>query len=63
MAVMLVLLMEGMHEMHRWNGLGWEDVCTKGHGDWFTHLSNITVITATIWEAVMLVLLMKGFME
>jgi hypothetical protein len=30
------------------NGLRWEDVRTKCHDDWFRHLNNLTVITATI---------------
>jgi hypothetical protein len=33
---------------------------TKFHDEGFRHLKNITVITATIWEAVMLVLLIEG---
>jgi hypothetical protein len=33
------------------------------HDDRFLHLSNIKVITATICEAVMLVLLIYGFMK
>jgi hypothetical protein len=33
---------------------------TKFRDNWFKHLSNFTVITATILEAVMLVLLIEG---
>jgi hypothetical protein len=39
------------------NGLRSRDILTKFREDRFTHLSNITVITATVFEAVMLVLL------
>jgi hypothetical protein len=45
---------------YHWNWLKWHDKCSKFHDDQFRHLSNVTVITATIWEAVMLVLLIKG---
>jgi hypothetical protein len=36
---------------------------TKFHDDRFRHLSNITVITATILGDVMLVLVIKGISE
>jgi uncharacterized membrane protein YqaE (UPF0057 family) len=36
---------------------------TNFHGDRFSHSSNIKVIIATIFEAAVLVLLMRGFME
>jgi hypothetical protein len=36
---------------------------TKLHHDRFRLLSNITVITATNWEAVVLVLLIEGIYE
>jgi hypothetical protein len=39
---------------------GQHDICTKFHDDQFRHLSNITVITATICKSVMLVSLIKG---
>jgi hypothetical protein len=45
---MLVLLMEGIYEVRRGDGLKWHDIHTKFLEDWFRHLSNITVITATI---------------
>jgi hypothetical protein len=38
-------------------------VRTHFHDDRFGYLSNITVITATIFEAVNLVILIKRFME
>jgi hypothetical protein len=46
-----------------WNGLRSHDIRTKFREDRFRDLSNITVITATIWGAVMLVLVIEdGFM-
>jgi hypothetical protein len=45
---MLVLLMEEIYEVGHWNQFRWHDVRTKFHDDYFRHLSNITVITATI---------------
>jgi hypothetical protein len=38
-------------------------ICTKFHDDRFRHLSNTTVITATIGEAIILVLLIEGIYE
>jgi hypothetical protein len=52
MAVMLIWLMEGIYE-----------VVDIGSGGMTRLISNITVITATIWEAVMLVLLFEGIYE
>jgi hypothetical protein len=52
---MLVLLIEEIYEVRHWNSLSWHDIPTKFHDDRFRHLSNI-INTATIWEAVMLVL-------
>jgi hypothetical protein len=63
MAVTLVLLMGGIYEVHRWSGLRCHDTHTKFDDDRFRHLSTITVITATIWEAVILVLLIEATME
>jgi hypothetical protein len=57
---MLVLLMEEIYEVCRWNRLSWLDIRTKFHDDRFRNLSNITTNTATIWEAVMLVLQIEG---
>jgi hypothetical protein len=45
---MLVLLMGGIYELSRLNGLRWHDIHTKFHDDRFRNLSNITVITTTI---------------
>jgi hypothetical protein len=36
---------------------------TEFHSDQLRHLSNITAITTTIWEALNLVLQKKGFVE
>jgi hypothetical protein len=33
---------------------------TNFHNNWFRHLNNITIIAATIGEAIMLVLLIEG---
>jgi hypothetical protein len=32
---MLVLLMRGIYKLCCWNGLGWHDIHTKSHKDWF----------------------------
>jgi hypothetical protein len=56
----MLLLIDGIYELRRWDGFIWHDICTKFHDDWFKHLNNIMVITATIWEAVMLVLMIEG---
>jgi hypothetical protein len=45
---MLVLLMGRIYKVHRWDGLKWHDKLIKFYHDRFKHLSNITVITATI---------------
>jgi hypothetical protein len=45
---MLVLLIEEIYEIWRWNGLKWRDIF---HGDLFSNLNNITALSATIWEA------------
>jgi uncharacterized protein involved in cysteine biosynthesis len=63
MAVMLVLLMGGIYNVRRWNGLKWHDIYAKFYEDWFRHLSNITFNTSSIWEAVMLVSLIEGIYE
>jgi hypothetical protein len=41
----------------------WHDIRTKFNADRFRHLSIITVITATIWVVVMLVLLIERIYE
>jgi hypothetical protein len=45
-----------------WDGLWWHNICLPKnfHEDWFRH---IKFITTTIWETVMLVLLMGGIYE
>jgi hypothetical protein len=30
-------LMEGIYEVHRWDGIRCHDIYTKGHKDWFRH--------------------------
>jgi hypothetical protein len=60
---MLVLLMVGIYEVRRWNYITRHDVRTKFHEDWFRHLGNIKVFTATVWEAVMLVSLIEAIYE
>jgi hypothetical protein len=45
-------------EVRLWDSLRWHDVHTKFHDDWLRNLSNIKVINSTIWEVVVLVLLM-----
>jgi hypothetical protein len=59
-SVMLVILMEGICELRRWDRLRWYDIHTKFHEDWLRYLRNIMVITGTIWVALMLVLLVAG---
>jgi hypothetical protein len=55
----LVLLMGLIYEVHRWDGLWWHDIHTKSHDDMFRHSITIKGIISTIWEATVLVLLMK----
>jgi hypothetical protein len=43
--------------------VSWYDIHTKYHDDWFKHSSNINAITSTIWEATVLVLLMRGIYD
>jgi hypothetical protein len=40
-----------------WDGLRWHDMYTKFHEDWFGYSGNIKVITLTVSEAAVLVLL------
>jgi hypothetical protein len=58
--LMLVLLMDWCHEVCHWDELRWHYIHTKFHDYWFRHVSNITVITATIREAAVLVQLVEG---
>jgi hypothetical protein len=39
MAVMLVLLMEEIYKVRRWDRLRWHDVLTKFHEDWYRYLA------------------------
>jgi hypothetical protein len=57
---MSVLLMGLICEVHCWDGLGWQEKHTKFHVGWFGHSGNIKVITSTIWEAAVLVLLLMA---
>jgi hypothetical protein len=41
---MLVLLIEGIYEVRRWDGFMWHDIHTKFHKDWYRHSSNIKVL-------------------
>jgi hypothetical protein len=41
----------------------WHDIHIKSHEDRFMHSSNIKSTTATIWEDVMLVLLIEGIYD
>jgi hypothetical protein len=43
-AAVLVLLMWVLYEVHSWDGLKRQDVCTKFHDDWFRHSSNIRLL-------------------
>jgi hypothetical protein len=54
-----LLLMEMNYEVYRWDRLRWHDTNTKFHDDWLRNLRNIIVNTATIWEAVILELLIE----
>jgi hypothetical protein len=57
---MLVLPMGRIYDVRRLNGLRWHDILTKFRDVLYRHLNNITDITTTIWEAVILVLLTEG---
>jgi hypothetical protein len=59
-AIVLILLMREIYDVHPWDGLWWHNIHTEFHDDRFGHSSNIKVITSTIWEAAVLVLLMRG---
>jgi hypothetical protein len=47
----------------RWHGSRWHDIYTKSFDDQFRYSSNNKGVTTTIWEAVMLVLMMKGICD
>jgi hypothetical protein len=52
-----------IYEVSYGDGLKWHDIHTKFYQIWFKHSSNIKVITSTISEAAMLVLLMGGIYD
>jgi hypothetical protein len=57
----VLLLLTGLiYEVYRRDGLRWHGMHTKFHEDFFGHSSNIKVITRTISEAVVLVLLRRA---
>jgi hypothetical protein len=51
--------MEVIYEVHRWDGLTWHNIHIEFHENWFGHSGSIKVITLIIWEAVVLVILMR----
>jgi hypothetical protein len=51
---MLVLLMEGVYEVHCWDGLRRHHINTKLHDDLLRHLSIIKVIIIISDDAMML---------
>jgi hypothetical protein len=55
--------MGGIYNVCHWNGLRGHDVHTKFHDIWFRYLRNIMFITTTVSEAIMLALLIKGFIK
>jgi hypothetical protein len=56
-------MMGGIHQVRRSDGLRWHDVYTRFHRHSSRYSRNNTVITSTISEAALLVLLMGGFMK
>jgi hypothetical protein len=62
---MLVLLVWGILEVLLWDVLRWHDIYeyTEFHSDRFRHSSNVKVITSTIWEPAVFVLLSGGICE
>jgi hypothetical protein len=55
--------MGGICEVRPRDKPSWCDVHTQLRGDRFRHSSSIAVITATIWDAATLVLLIVGIYE
>jgi hypothetical protein len=53
-----VLLMGMIYDVHRCDGHRRHDIHTKFHEEWFGHSGNGNVITSTIREAAVFVLLM-----
>jgi hypothetical protein len=60
---MLVLPRGGIYEMCHGDDLWWHAIPTEFHEDWFRHSRNIQVFTATVWEAVILLILKGGIMK
>jgi tetrahydromethanopterin S-methyltransferase subunit D len=59
-AAMFVSLIGEIYDVRRWYGFIWHNIITNFHDDRFRHLSNTIIITATIWIAVVSVLLIEG---
>jgi hypothetical protein len=57
------LLMGGVYETGRWEGLTWRETHTKFYDDQLRRSSNIKVITSTFWETAVLVLLMLAIFK
>jgi hypothetical protein len=57
--VILVLLVGGIYKVRNSTRLRQHDIFIKSHDYRFRHLTNITVITAKVWGAVKLVLLIE----
>jgi hypothetical protein len=55
--------MGAIYEVRCLDGLRRHDVRTEFHEDWLGHSGNIKVITSTIWEAAVLVLLTGAIYE
>jgi hypothetical protein len=50
-AITLVLLMRGIHEVHRSDMLTWHDVYIKFHYERLWHSNNIRIITSAVWRS------------
>jgi hypothetical protein len=55
--------MGAIYKVYRWDGSRWHNIYAKFHNNQFRLSSNIKVITSTISEAAVLVLLMEGIYE
>jgi hypothetical protein len=51
------------YDVRRWGGFMPHDILTEFHDVRFRYLSNITIITTIISEAVMFILLVEGIYE
>lgn len=56
-AAVFMLLMGVIYEVHRWDGLRWNDILTKFHEYRLGNWANITIVTSVVWMAAVLVLL------